>query len=122
MEALAQLADFVHGDEDLLVRAFHALLETAVRFSKEGNTVLISTDILPDSRRIVIDSHGWTITGPALAKFFDLFSFGEALVPDGDMGLGAAVAQRILSLFGGSVSVANRDRYGIRLTVSLKKC
>ena len=120
VETLAPQAEFIRGDEDLLVRAFHALLETAVKFSERGNAVLISDDISPDSRRIVIDSHGRTIPGPALAKFFDLFSIGEALIPGGDMGLGVPVAYRILSLFGGSVSIANRDQGGIRLTVSLK--
>jgi two-component system sensor histidine kinase/response regulator len=120
VETLAQQADFIRGDEDLLVRAFHALLETAVKFSERGNAVLISDDISPYSRRIVIDSHGRTIPGPALAKFFDLFSIGEALIPGGNMGLGAPMAYRILSLFGGSVSIANRDQGGIRLTVSLK--
>ncbi len=34
--------DFVLGDEDLLARAFHALLETAVKFSVKGETVRIS--------------------------------------------------------------------------------
>src|SRR5882762_8066909 len=37
-----------------------------------------------------------------------------------DLGLGPPVACRILSLFGASVSVANRDQSGIRLTLSLK--
>jgi C4-dicarboxylate-specific signal transduction histidine kinase len=46
----------------------------------------------------------------------------DVIIPDEDMGLGAAVAYRILSLFGGSVSVANRDERGIRLTISLKNC
>jgi two-component system, sensor histidine kinase and response regulator len=120
VEIPVRQADIVQGDEDLLVRAFHALLEIAVIFSSKDGSVLISDDILPDSRTIVIESDRGTIPGPALAKFFDLFSVDEVIVPDGDIGLGAAVAYRILSLFGGSVSVANRDRQGIRLTVSLK--
>jgi DNA-binding response OmpR family regulator len=112
--------DFIQGDEDLLVRAFHALLETAVKFSKKGETVRLSRDEGPDSRRVVIESLGRTIPDPVLAKFFDLFSIGEALTPGGDLGLGPAVALRILSLFGASVGVANRDPSGIRLTISLK--
>ena len=34
--------DLVLGDEDLLVRALHALLETAVKFSEEGETVRLT--------------------------------------------------------------------------------
>ena len=111
---------FVLGDERLLVRAFHALLETAVKFSEEGQTVRLSRDVLSESTAVVIESHGRTIPGPALPKFFDLFSIGEPITPGGDLGLGPPVAYRILSLFAASVSVANRDPSGIRLTILLK--
>jgi C4-dicarboxylate-specific signal transduction histidine kinase len=56
-----------------------------------------------------------------LPKFFEIFSVEETLTPGGDLGLGPPVAHRILSLFGGSVSVANLDASGIRLTISLRK-
>jgi K+-sensing histidine kinase KdpD len=69
---------------------------------------------------VVIESHGRTIPGPALPKFFDLFSIGEASTPGRDLGLGPPVAYRILSLFAASVSVANLDPSGIRLTILLK--
>jgi hypothetical protein len=59
------------------------------------------------------------IPNAALAKFFDIFSIGDAITPGGDLGLRPPVASRILSLFGASVSVANRDAAGIRLTISL---
>jgi len=49
-----------------------------------------------------------------------LLSIREAITPDGDFGIGPAVAHRILSLFGGSVAVRNRDSSGMQLTVSLK--
>ncbi len=110
------------GDEDLLVRALHALLETAVKFSEEGGTVRLALEVLPDSLRLLIESQGRTIPSPATPKFFDLFSIGETSTPGGDLGLGPPVAYRILSLFGASVSVANRDTSGIRLTVLLRGC
>ncbi len=107
------------GDEYLLVRAFQALLETAVKFSTEGETVRVSCEIPGDSRCVHIESQGRNIPGSALGRFFDVFSIGEAMTPGGDLGMGPALAQRILSLFGASVSVANREPSGIRLTVSL---
>jgi signal transduction histidine kinase len=112
--------DLVVGDEDLLVRAFHALLETAVKFSEKGETVRLSSDVLPDSRRVIIESRGGTIPIPVLTKFFDLLSIVEAITPGGDLGLGPPVACRILSLFGATVSVANREPSGIRFSVSLR--
>jgi len=111
---------FVLGDEDLLVKAFHTLFETAVKFSADGETVRLSCDVMADFSRVIIESHGRTIPGPVLEKFFDLFAISEASTPGGDLGLGPAVALRILSLFGASVSVANLDPSGIRLIISLK--
>jgi two-component system sensor histidine kinase/response regulator len=112
--------DLVLGDEDLLVRALHALLETGVKFSENGETVRVARKILPDSIKVIIESYGRSIPGPSMAKFFEVFSVSEASTPGGDLGLGPAVAYRILLLFGASVSVANREPSGIRLTISLR--
>jgi two-component system sensor histidine kinase/response regulator len=109
----------VLGDEDLLVRALQALLETAVKFSQEGETVRLAHEAALGSRKLFIEAFGRTIPGPALPKFFDVFSIGEASTPAKDLGLGPAVAYRILSLFGVSASVENLDSLGIRLTIWL---
>jgi signal transduction histidine kinase len=111
--------DVVLADENLLVRALQALLETAVKFSKGGETVRLAYEVVSDPARLIIESQGKTIPSPVMPKFFDLFSISEVSTPGGDLGLGPAVAYRILSLFGASVSVANREPSGIRLTVSL---
>ena len=111
----------VQADEDLLVRALQALLETAVRFSVEGETVRLSEETLPDSIRLIIEGRGKTIPCAVLPRFFDLFAIEEASTPGKDLGLGPAVAYRILSLFGANVTVANGDEYGLQLTVSLKR-
>jgi two-component system sensor histidine kinase/response regulator len=112
--------ELVRGDKELLVRALQALLETAVKFSDEGQTVCVSRELLPNSTRILIKSRGKTIPDAALQKFFDLFSISEASTPGGDLGLGPAVAFRILSLLGASVEVANQDdASGIKLTILL---
>jgi len=110
----------VVGDEELLVKALTALIETAVKFSEQDQTVQIAWTADSDSIAVTIETHGKAIPMDQISKFFDLFSIGEASTPGGDLGLGPPVACRILALFGGTVSVANRDRSGIRLTISLK--
>jgi two-component system sensor histidine kinase/response regulator len=117
---IAVVLDVVLGDEDLLVRALQALLETAIKFTEEGGSVLMSYEAAAVCPSIIIESEGRTIPDPALPDFFDLFSIGKAISPGGDLGLGPAMACRILSLFGASVSVQNREPSGIRLAVLLK--
>jgi DNA-binding response OmpR family regulator len=107
------------ADETLLVRALHALLETAVKLSTADATVCILAEVTDASRNLIIESHGITIPADALPKFFDIFSIGEASTPGRDLGLGPALAYRIVSLFGASVSIANREPSGVRFTISL---
>jgi two-component system, sensor histidine kinase and response regulator len=120
--ALAPDRNLVIADQNLLVRALRGILETAVKFAQRGSSIELSLDRVGDSRRVIVETHGLEIAGPALSKFFEIFAIGEAITVDGaDLGLAAPVAYRIMSLFGGSVSVANReDPPGIRLTVMLK--
>jgi two-component system, sensor histidine kinase and response regulator len=82
--------DFVTGDEDLLVRATHALLETAVKFSNAGETVRVTYGMAADSLQVIIESRGREIPDSAMTRFFDVFSIGEAMTPGGDLGLGPA--------------------------------
>jgi len=110
----------VLADHNLLARALQALLETAVKFSEKGDVVALSYHSEVDSRRVILETQGRAIRDSALVKFFDLFSINEALTPGGDLGVGPPLAYRILSLFGGSVSVQNRDPSGIRLTIALR--
>ena len=110
----------VAADEGLLARSLRSLLETAVKFSKKGKIVDLAHEVVADTTRVIIESDGLTISSNAMQKFFDVFSIGETLTEGGELGLAPAVAHRILSLFGASVSVANREPSGIRLTVSLK--
>jgi DNA-binding response OmpR family regulator len=112
--------DLVLGEEELLIRALHALIETAVRFSAEGETVRLVCEVVPASPGVVIESSGKTIPDSEIPKLFDLFSIAESGTVGRDLGLGPAVAHRILSLFGASVSVANREPPGIRLCISFR--
>jgi DNA-binding response OmpR family regulator len=110
-------AGAVQAPDHLLVRAFQALLETAVKFSKEGETVQLLFQDGLHSFGVVIESRGRAIPCSAIPKFFDVFSISDALTPGGDLGLGPSLACRILALFGGTTAVANRTEPGIRLTV-----
>ena len=108
------------ADQDLMVRAFAALLETAVKFSSDGECVKIVGGCDADSIHVIITSSGRSIPEDELGRFFDIFAVCESATPGGDIGLRPPVARSILSLFGASVDVANRAPSGIQLTVRLK--
>jgi len=121
--ALASLhfdASVVLGSEDLLVKALAALFEAAIHFSAPGECVRLSRETEGASVRVIIETRGETIPATALETFFDLLAAGEASTGGISFGLGLATAKRVLALFGGAVSVANRDPSGIRLIISLR--
>jgi len=110
----------VLGNEELLTKAYAALFEAAIRFSARGECVQLSHEVERDTVKVVIETRGEPLPEAALEKLFDLLAVGEASMGGVNLGLGLAAAQRIISLFGGSASAANRDSGGIRLTATLK--
>jgi two-component system, sensor histidine kinase and response regulator len=109
----------VLAKRDLLVKAMQALVETAVKFSKAGQAVRLNCQAVSGGVQVLIRGGG-RIPESAIANFFQVFSIGDAITPGGDLGLGPPVAQRVLSLFGGSLAVDNLEPSGIQLTVTLK--
>ena len=114
------LSESVIGEPELLSKALEALLETGVRFSKPGSVINLSTSPSEAEVLVTIETTGRLIPQELIPQFFDVLAIGEAIVPGGDLGLRPAVAERIISLFGGSVTVENLDPNGIRLNVRLK--
>ena len=115
-----EVSETVVGDAGLLAKALEALLETGVKFAKPGSVISLSTTASDSGSSLAIETVGLAIPEELLPKFFDVLAIAEAIFPGGDLGLRPAVAERIISLFGGSVTVKNLDPAGIRLDVSLK--
>jgi len=113
-------AAFILGHHDLLVTAIRALVETAVKFSRPGETVRLACYPVAEAIQISIESRGIAVPPLAVSRFFDLFAIGEDATSAGQLGLNPPVAQRILALFGGSVTIENLNPPGIRITVSLR--
>lgn len=109
----------VAANRHLLLKAIQALIETAVKFSTARQVVTLKCEAGPNGVQVLIRGGG-RIPEYAIAKFFNVFSIGDAITPGGDLGLGPPVSQRILSLFGGSITVENTEPSGIQLTVILK--
>jgi DNA-binding response OmpR family regulator len=110
----------VIGNEGLLATALHALTDTGLRFVTSGNSLRVWDEASDGEIRLLIEGQGQTIPQELTQQFFDPFSFNESSIAGVDAGLGPVVASRILTLFGGTASVRNRDASGICLTASIK--
>jgi two-component system sensor histidine kinase/response regulator len=110
----------VRGDPQFLVRALQSLLETAAKFARAGTTVRLTQTATPGAIQLVIETEGPVVPAALLPRFFDLLTKATPISGVEDMGLAPALAERIVTLYGGAVSVANAEPSGIRLTVRLK--
>ncbi len=112
----------VAGEAGLLHKAVQALVETAVKFSAAEETIRLSVQFSNEYTTLWIETRGRTIPGNAVERFFEVFSIGEPITPGGDLGLAPALAERIIALFGGRLSVENRDPAGLCLKIHLLPC
>lgn len=105
------------ADHELLVRALTALAETAVKLTTKGESVIWGITDQDRNISISLESRGRSVPEAVLSRFFEIFSVAEPIAPGGDLGLRHVVADRIVSLFGGSISVANQDPAGLRFLI-----
>ena len=118
--AMPPTPGLVQGSADYLSRALQSLLETAVKFARGGTTIKLTQTKAPGEITLIIEADGLAIPLEALPRFFDLLAVSQLITPGGDLGIAPALAERILTLYGGAVSVENMNPPGIRLTARLK--
>lgn len=110
----------VSGNQQLLIKAFTAILQTAVRFSAGPAPLRLVVTRTAAAVEVRISSSGRPIPPDFLRCFFDVFAITRSIVPRGDLGLGPPVAQRIIALSGGSVTVQNDEPTGVSFIVRLR--
>lgn len=106
--------------KELCANALAKLIKTAIEFSRPGGTVNLSCKPLQSEIYIGLHAVGKTIPEEDLPQFFEDPSDKEKN-PRRHPGLEPSMAQNIITLLGGSVTVKNRDSTGISLVVKLKR-
>lgn len=120
LDAYTNLPGWVHGSEELLVKALGALLETALKFAASGTRLAVNSVAAEGRIELTIDALGQKVPAHILDRFFNVLSISETFAPGGDLGLDPPVAERIIVLCGGEVRIENLDPAGIRIRVWLK--
>lgn len=117
----------ITGDRDLLVLAVYNLVENALKFTYESDSVEIRLG--EDGRAILIEvaDSGVGIPAEDVSKIFEeLYRGSNARSTDGS-GLGLALVHRIIALHGGHIQVRSSQEeprgtvFTVRLPVSNKK-
>ena len=110
------------GDEDELGRAILNLLDNAIKYSREGGTVEITTRGSDRGVEMMVRDHGVGMTEDEAKFVFERFhrSNSSRSQHDGN-GLGLAIVRKILEVHGGSVSVESKPGDGSAFTIALPR-
>lgn len=113
----------VRGDHFQLVSAIGNLVENAVKYSEESDTVTVSLIPLADSVDVEVMDRGIGIPAASLDRIFERFyrvdrSHSRAT---GGTGLGLSIVRRVITNHGGEVNVSSREGEGSTFTVRLPR-
>jgi signal transduction histidine kinase len=73
----------------------------------DGEPVALTTEVCASRVKVTLSAGPRALPAEALETFFDVGGQRVLLKGDGDFGLGAALASRIIRLFHGQVAVRN---------------
>ena len=102
---------WVFGDGPRLLQVFWNILSNAIKFTPQGGTIRVVTE-LEDGRVVIrISDTGIGIEPERLPSIFDAFEQGVGTARQfGGLGLGLAIGKAILDLHGGSLSAASEGQ------------
>lgn len=110
------------GDEEKLVRLLVILLDNAVKYSSSRKTVEIHGRPINHKVEIEISDQGIGIVEEDLPHLFDRFYRADKSRGKTDgYGLGLSIAQKIVDLHRGSISVSSQEGHGSTFAVLLPK-
>ena len=110
----------IEGNENLLFHVWNNLIGNAIKFDPPNGLINIKLHKSGGKAVFQIEDSGPGISDEGLKHIFDKFYQEDSSHKQEGNGLGLALAGRIVSLHGGSISAVNLPGGGCRFTVELK--
>lgn len=110
-------------DSGMIHRAVENVVRNALKYTADGTSVDICIEERQRTVRIVVDDHGPGVPQESIDKIFEPFyrAGDSRSTRSGSGGIGLAIAQRIIRLHGGTISVRNLEQGGLRVEIVLPR-
>jgi len=106
---LPSKAVLLQGDAVRLSQVFANLLNNAAKYSEPGRRVSLTAATDDGTVRVRVEDEGAGIAPEALTSIFDMFTQGDtSTTPQSGLGVGLALARRLVELHGGTIVAESR--------------
>ncbi|MCK9286381.1 MAG: HAMP domain-containing sensor histidine kinase [Sphaerochaetaceae bacterium] len=112
--------DDIYVDEYLFTRAISNIFSNAVRHAMKGSVITFGSKREEDYEQVWIHNWGDIISPDDIQKIFDRLYRGEYARASEGSGLGLTIAQRILRLHGGQITVESSKEKGTTFTCAFR--
>ncbi len=112
----------LHGNREQLVSMIKNIILNAVRHTPKDTTVdvyLEQLDVPDKTMRIIVQDKGSGMSQERLLKVFEPFYQAADAAVKGEAGLGLTIARYVAEAHGGSISLANTENSGLRVTIDI---
>ncbi|NTU81075.1 MAG: PAS domain S-box protein [Chloroflexales bacterium] len=112
---------WVYGDALRLEQALHNLLGNAIKYSPDGDTVTVTVTADADTVQVAVRDEGIGIPAADVPHIFERFYRAGNVSADtiSGVGIGLFVVQEIVTLHGGTITVASAAGEGSTFTLTL---
>ncbi|MBN2486520.1 MAG: hybrid sensor histidine kinase/response regulator [Bacteroidales bacterium] len=109
----------VKAESRLLQNCFSEVIDNAIKYSPSGSTIEMSLKVNESVVEFILADKGPGLSDKALKELFNVFSADNLSYHSYGFGIGLATVKTILDLFGGGISVSNREPNGavVRITM-----
>lgn len=109
----------LHGDRKLLKQALRIFIDNGLKFTPEGGTIKLNTQLTKTHLLFVIEDNGVGISKEDLPLIFDRFyrSDKSRTKETGGQGLGLSIAKWIIDRHNGKIEVQSTIQVGTKFTI-----
>ncbi|MCD8250235.1 MAG: HAMP domain-containing histidine kinase, partial [Lachnospiraceae bacterium] len=108
-----------HGNWELTRLIWSNLLNNAIKFTPAGGEITIEATLDRKWLTVAMQDSGCGMTPEVIAHIFDKFYQGDTSHKRKGNGLGLALVQRVVSLYGGTIDVKSEPDLGSCFTIRL---
>ncbi len=110
----------VYGDVDRLRQVFVNIIDNALKYTKEGGVISVSSEEEENRLKVTIRDTGCGIPAQHLPNVKKKFYKANQMVRGS--GIGLAVADEIITLHGGTLQIESWENKGTTVTIRLPTC